>query len=398
MPRPLMPAFTAPASASSPNTSPLNESSDAAAAENNKCWIDILPNELLAEIFFLFVFSVEKSRRAKVAMRLAHVGREWRSFAMGLATFWSQITVSTIFDADILHLLFQLHSHRPLDITIDYPKDIPINATLRFWKIILSVANQMSKCRQLRIKTTGSNFQLIYKAFLSPCDAPRLEYLELIRTDRDQSISACFPAVKFVPEVLLQVHVNGVFWETALHAPVGVQQLHLKDTDAAWLGVPPCGVSLQSLTISYTPIGWSTGLKLDTSALVSLKVEGDSSLTLFSHNIAFNTLQYLEVAALSDHAWAGLVGSFRRSMGMFGAVKHLKLSYMSPEWQWVDARFLEAFPVLEVLEFFVPGYVPSSDFLGHYRALMDALRRIMVNGIDISHLLALPTGSSSTYH
>ncbi|KAK2467461.1 hypothetical protein APHAL10511_000316 [Amanita phalloides] len=313
---------------------------------------------------------------------------------MALPNFWTQITVSSIIDAEVLNRIFQLHAHKPLDITLDFPNPIPVNASLRFWKIILTVARQMDRCRRLSIRTAGFNYQLIYKAFLNPSYAPHLEYLELIRTDRDPSISASFPSVKFDPNVLSRVHISGILWETAMHTPAGAYQLHLKDTDAAWLGVPR-GMSVQALIISYTPIGWSTALRLDTSALLSLKVEGDQSISLFSHQMAFKTLENIEFTSLSDYAWSGLVTLFRRSSGMFGAVKLLRLSRMPYDIELIDARFLDAFPALEHLDFNAPGRQPNGEFLEYYKRLTESISRITFNGADVLelHRIAVSTNS-----
>lgn len=355
--------------------------------------IETLPHELLEEIFAHFVFCADGGRRARLAMRLAHVSKRWRSFVMALPSFWTQITVSTIIDADVLGRIFLLHGHKPLDISVDFPEPIPLNASLRFWKIILTVARQIGRCRQLSIRTAGFNYQLIYKAFLNPSYAPHLEYLELIRTDRDPTISASFPSVKFDPNVLSRVHINGILWETAMHAPAGAYQLHLKDTDAAWLGVPR-GMSVQALIISYTPIGWSTALRLDTSALLSLKVEGDQSISLFSHQMAFKTLESIEFTSLSEYAWSGLVGLFRRSSGMFAAVKQLKLSRMPYDIELIDARFLDAFPALDRLDFFAPARQPTIEFLEYYKRLAETIPRITFNHDDVLELHRIAVSNS----
>ena len=358
------------------------------------CCIENLPHELLEEIFVHFVFCTDKARRARLAMRLAHVSKQWRSFVMALPSFWTQITVSTIIDAEVLDRIFQLHGHKPLDIAVDFPEPVPLNASLRFWKIILTVARQIGRCRQLSIRTAGFNYQLIYKAFLNPSYAPHLEYLELIRTDRDPTISASFPSVKFDPNVLSRVHINGILWETAMHAPAGAYQLHLKDTDAAWLGVPR-GMSVQALIISYTPIGWSTALRLDTSALLSLKVEGDQSISLFSHQMAFKTLESIEFTSLSDYAWSGLVGLFRRSSGMFATVKVLKLTRMPYDIELIDSRFLDAFPALSHLDFFAPTRQPTVEFLEYYKRLAETiLPRITFNNDDVLELYQIAVSNS----
>ncbi len=296
------------------------------------CSIETLPHELLEEVFAHFVFCAEKPRRARLAMRLAHVSKQWRSFVMALPSFWTQITVSTIIDADVLDRIFQLHAHKPLDISVDFPEPVPLNASLRFWKIILAVARQLDRCRQLSIRTAGFNYQLIYKAFHNPSYAPHLEYLELIRTE--------------------------------------------------------------ALVISYTPIGWSTALRLDTSALLNLKVEGDHSISLFSHQMAFKTLESIEFTSLSEYAWSGLVGLFRRSSGMFGAVKLLKLSRMPYDAELIDARFLDAFPALDHLDFLAPALQPSFEFLEYYKRLAETIPRITFNNDDVLELHRIAVSNS----
>ncbi|KIL60795.1 hypothetical protein M378DRAFT_907346 [Amanita muscaria Koide BX008] len=355
-------------------------------APDNKCCVETLPDELLEEIFALVVFGVKEDQRAKVAMKLAHVSSHWRSFVMGIPQFWIHITITCIFDPDVLDQILSLHAHKPLDISIYYPDSVPHNGSLRFWKLIHMVAQQMFQCRQLRIKTTGSNYQLIYKAFSNITNAPRLKFLELIRTDRDPSIPASFPAFNLNLEVVPQVHVREVLWEPTAGLYVSAHELHLRGADAAWLGIlRDANRQRQRRMITYLPFGWSTVSHLDISTLFDLKVEGDQAINIFFNSPSFgDTLETLELATLSEYGWHRLDTLFRHSVERFKDVKQLTLSNMPfDEMAFIMPPFLQAFPALKHLAFVAPGSEPSEEFLYHYGVLTRAIPRITYNDTEI---------------